>query len=165
MWYLGNRQINLKTLELTQLGKDAAEVNRGVAPLRTEIMKIGNPIAIFSTEITRTANSEPLPDGKTTMMPPGLERNAFPSDFWVEPVSGEFVCGVFRDRSDEASPDRLVIANHNAFLQQDVVLALPIPRKVWIFSRTTAKWEPLNVKDGTVAFKLAQGGGELLKFE
>jgi serine/threonine protein kinase len=165
MWFIGNRQINLKTLELTQLGKDAAEVNRCVVPLRTEIMKIGNPIAIYSTEITRTANNEALPDGKKSMMPPGLEQNSFPSYFWVEPTSGEFVCGVFKDRSDEASPDRLVIANHNAFLPQDVVLTLTTPHKVWIFSRTSAKWEPLKVQDGTVGFRLAAGGGELLKFE
>jgi serine/threonine protein kinase len=165
MWFLGNRQIDLKTLELTQLGKDAAEVNKCVEPLRTELMKIGNPIAIYSTEVSRTANNEVLPEGKKTMMPPGLEQNGFPSDFWVEPVAGEFVCGVFKDTSDETAPDRLFLANHNAYVPQDVTLALPTPRKAWIFLRRTAKWEPLVQKNGTVTFKLAPGGGELLKFE
>ena len=110
-------------------------------------------------------NNDPLPGEKKAMLPPGLEQAAFPADYLLKPRSGEFVCGVVKDTTDKEAPDRLFIANHNAYAPEDVVLELAKPRKVSMFSRKNAKWEQLEVKDATVSFKLGAGGRELLKVE
>jgi hypothetical protein len=165
IWFLGGQQLNVKTLELTPLGRDAARVNAALVPLRAEIAALGNPVAVYSTEVTRTMNNDPLPGDKKSAMPPGLERAAFPADFWAAPAGGEFVCGVFKHPADKDAPDRLFVANHNPYAAQDVVLKLAAPRKVSRFSRTDAKWEPLEVRDARVSFTLGAGGGELLKVE
>ncbi|VTU02593.1 unnamed protein product [Gemmataceae bacterium] len=73
------------------------KVNAEIMPLRFEVPKVGNPVAVDSTPITKTCNNDPLPDGKPEMFPPGLEGRAFPRDLWLPPAGGEFLLGVFRD--------------------------------------------------------------------
>ena len=82
-------------LQVQPAGKDLAAVNAWIEPMRAEIAKIGLPTAIYSTAWTKDWNNRPVqvPDGKPAM-PPGLENSAFPADFWIQPVSGEFVMGV-----------------------------------------------------------------------
>ena len=103
-----------------------------------------------------------LPDGKTTMMPPGLEKNAFPKDFWIQPARGEFLLGLFRDAQKR---EALFVANHNTYAEQTVTLKLGRPAKVSLFDREEGTWRPLSVTDGTVTFKLEPAGGELLRVE
>ena len=131
-------------------------------PLSREIMKIGSPVAIYSTPITRTLKNRDLPDGKTSMMPGGLEERAFPADFPIQPTGGEFVMGVFKDDRDRLA---VFVANHNTYAEQDVTLKLSRPLKAGMFSRTEGKWQPMTVENNTVRLNLAQAGGELLRFE
>lgn len=104
--------------------------------------------------MTRTLNDKPRDQPG---MPPGLENNAFPVDAWLQPVSGEFVLGLFAGA--------VFVANHNAYAEQGVQLKLKRLTTVRLFDRQTEKWRELPIKDGVVAFKLAGGGGELLRFE
>lgn len=154
LWFLGTSLIDRTSLEWTQLGHDIGKVNAEIAPLRKELMVLGNPQHIWSTPVTRTLNDKPR---DRFGLPPGLENNAFPADTWLQPVSGEFVLGLFGDAA--------FVANHNAYAEQTVQLKLKRPTTVQLFDRQTEKWRELPVKDGVIAFKLTGGGGELLRFE
>ena len=156
----GPRAMNATTLEWTSLGLDVNKVLAEIMPMKREIAKLGNPVAIYSTPITRTAKHRPVPGGK--MMPTGLAKHAFPAGFWIQPVSGEFVMGVFRYAKGWGA---VFVANHNACVEQDVVLRFRRQSQASIFGRKKGKWRPLGVTDGTAGFKLGAGGGELLRFE
>ena len=162
LWFIGTRMMDPKTLWWTTIGGDIIKVNREIMPLRTEIMKIGAPTAVYSTPIAKTLKDRALPDGKASMMPPGLENSAFPADFRIQPAGGEFVMGVFR-----AGPkrDAIFVANHNAYAEQAVTLTLRQPAKVSVFGRKEGTWRPVTVAGNTVTFPLAPAGGELLRLE
>lgn len=161
LWFLGTDMMDQKTLAWSEAGKDIARVHRAIAALAYELTRLDNPSAIYSTAMTRTANNDPLPDGKKEMMPPGLEKNAFPADFWLQPQGGEFVMGVFKtDRNEDA----VFLANHNAYVEQTAVLKLARPQQIRLFNRATGTWTPAAVKDGVLRITLEPGGGELLHF-
>ena len=98
MWFLASGFMDAKTLEWKQGKMHVLEVHKEIVPLRGELMKIGLPSALYSTKITKTNENKPLPDGKTEMMPPGLENHGFPQDFWIQPQSGEFRDGCLQGR-------------------------------------------------------------------
>ena len=162
LWFLGTRMMDPQTLEWKPIGGDITKVNRQIMPLREEIMKIGSPAAIYSTPITKTLKDRPLPDGKTSMMPPGLEKNGSPRDFWIQPAGGEFVMGVF---CDEQKRDAIFVANHNAYAEQQVTLKLTKAVKASLFNRGQGKWVQMPAAGGSVRLQLAPAGGELLRFE
>jgi hypothetical protein len=93
-------------------------------------------------------------------MPPGLEKHGFPSDFWLQPASGEFIVGVFKDAKGR---DVVMVANHNAYAEQNVGLTSK-NTSVSRFDRKTGKWVPLQSTQGTVTFTLEPAGGELLRY-
>jgi hypothetical protein len=161
LWFLGTDLMNPRTLEWTATGHDIIKVNKEIIPLSKEIARLGTPRAIYSTTITRTANNELLPDNKKEMMPPGLDRQTFPADHWLQPAGGEFLMSVFADPQGQ---EAVFLANHNAYAEQQVVLKLARPAPAFWFNRKTGGWESLEVKDGRVALTLAPGGGELLRF-
>lgn len=145
--------------EWTPAGRDVAQVNAQLAPLAAEIMKIGNPVAVHSTPITRTLANEEMPQ---PAMPPGLEGREFPADFWLRPTGGEFVAGIF---AHPEAKHAVFVANHNAYAPQDVVLELRGDAgKPSIFDRATG-WKPLTIEGAAVRVKLPPGGGEMLKFD
>jgi hypothetical protein len=161
LWFLATELMNPKTLEWTEVGGDIQKVHRELAPLVDELPRLGNAAAVWSTPITKTANNEPLPDGPKATLPPGLEKQGFPKDAWLQPLQGEFLVGVFED----AARRRFAfIANHNAYAEQPVALKTT-PVRVELFDRKTGAWRPLEVKEGTVALQLGPGGGALLRFE
>lgn len=162
LWFLGGDLLIVEKLEWTEAGKDIQKVHAEIAPLSKELAAIGNPSAIYSTTITKTMNNDPLPGDKKEMMPPGLDQNAFPKDFWLQPKAGEFVVGVFqRDAMKKAG--HLFLANHNAYAEQAVELEAK-GVKLEHFSRRTGKWEPLPLAGTVARVSLAQAGGELLRF-
>ncbi|MBM4038434.1 MAG: hypothetical protein FJ290_07960 [Planctomycetes bacterium] len=148
------------SLEWTPAGGDIAKVNREILPLGEKIAKLGNPVAIYSTPITKTANNEALPDGKASMMPPGLENNAFPKDFGLQPAGGEFVMGVFKA---EGGADAFFLANHNAYAEQSVTLRLAKAARFSLFDGSTGRWQPLPATNQAVTFKLGPAGAALLR--
>lgn len=160
-WFIGADLMNPKTLEWTEIGRDLTRVNHEVAPLRKEMAKFGMPAHVFSTPITRTANDKPLPDNKKDMMPPGLEKHEFKKDFWLQPVSGEFVLGVFRDADMR---EVVFLANHNAYAAQQAALTFTRGRTIELFNRKKGQWQALDVRDKMVRLPLDPAGGEMLRF-
>ncbi len=162
LWFLATDMMKKDTLEWTELGKDITKVNLAIAPLKDELLKIGQPVAIYSTPITKTSNNDPVPDDKKTKYPPGLDKNAIPDDFWLKVQSGEVVLGVYQD---DKKRDAVFIANNNAYQEQTVTIKLTGRPNANLFDREKGKWVPLEGEKGTFTFKLSAGGGELLRFE
>jgi hypothetical protein len=164
MWHIGSRIMNMKTFQFNQYGKDLARVNAWIEPMRAEIAKIGLPKAIYSTPWTTDWNHKPVPqtDGKI-VMPPGLEKNAFPKDCPIQPGGGEFVLGL--SKYDSGDKDVAFIANHDAYGEQNVKLKLTNASKPHIFNRKTGKYDPLPISDGSVSFKLEPAGAAIILFK
>jgi len=165
MWHIGSRIMNMGSFQFNPYGKDLAEVNAFIAPMREEIAKIGLPYAIHSTPWTKDNNNRDVeaPAGGKAL-PPGLERNGFPADFWLQPLSGEFVMGL--SKYDYSDKDVVFITNHNAYAGQDVRIRLARsgarPR---LFNRATGKHEDLRLSEGVFSLELDPAGGAIVLFE
>ncbi len=162
LWFIGTRQMNPADGQWTQRGRDINRVNAEVLPLRHEILRLRNPVAIYTTPITRDMNNRPVGDGTAPVMPAGWESQGFPEDFWLQPIRGEFLMGVFRNPSGGTS---VFVANHNAYAEQQVSWRLGRDVTARIFDRPTARWRELPADQGVIGFSLDAGGGELLTFE
>ena len=154
--------LNLQTAELGTIGRDCARVNHEIAPLGPELMKISNPIAVYSTPITRTAKNDPV---DPPAVPAGL--TPVPDDFWVEIVSGELLVGDYRYGDNYGGAQALLVANHNAYEPQTDVTLKPAAafRRISLFDRAQGAWTELPVRNGTVTFSVPPAGIEMLKFE
>jgi opacity protein-like surface antigen len=162
MWFLGSGFMDKNSLEWKPGKMHVLKVHKEIVPVLGEMMKLGLPTAVYSTKITKTNENKPLPGGKKEMMPPGLENRGFAKDFWIQPQSGEFVMGVYKD---DKKRDAIFVANHNSQAPQTVKLKLGKPVKASMFNRKEGKWQNLAVKDGSVSFELGKAAGELLRFE
>ena len=160
LWFVGSQIMDMKTLEFNALGKDVARVNAWTRPLWSEIPRLGLPLAIYSTPVSKDPAGRELPAAAgSRVMPPGLEGHEFPPDFWLQPAGGEVVMGVFKY---DGTSDAVYLANHNAYAEQDVKLKLAAGRHPRIFNRQSGKYEELPLVDGAVEFKLEKAGGQLL---
>jgi hypothetical protein len=161
LWFLGSGMMDAKSQKWTAAGQDVLKVNREIMPLGPEIMKLGSPTAVYSTPLTRTANNKLVADNKP-ILPPGLGKNAFSKEFWIQPAGGEFLLGLFTDADKRTV---CFLANHNAYAEQAVVLKLGRKVRVSRFNANKAEWEPVKVADGAVSLRLAEASGALLRFE
>jgi hypothetical protein len=163
MWHIGSRIMDMNAFKFNQYGLDLAKVNAWLAPMRGEIAKLGLPTAIYSTTWTMDSNNKPVesPEGKG-VLPPGLEDHAFPAGFWLQPASGEFVMSL--SRYSDTDKQALFLANHNAYLEQEVKLKLTGNAKFKIFDRESATYKNLPVKDGAISLKLDQAGAAIVLF-
>jgi hypothetical protein len=161
LWFLGQEMMDPKTLKWNAAGDDIVAVNRSIAPLAEELARLGNPTAIYSTPVTRTANNDPLPGEAKSSLPPGLEKNAFPTDFWVQPAGGEWLVGVYEGEGD---PPALYLANHNAYVAQEARLKIK-GRHLERFDADSRTWKRILSKDDVFLVPLEPGGGALLRSE
>ncbi len=159
LWFLATDLMDKDKLEWTERGQDIIKVHKEIAPLTQELAKLGNPTSIWSTTVTRTANNEPVPDGKA-VLPAGLEKNPFPEDAWLVATKGEVLVGVFETDKERCA----FLANHNAYAEQAVVLKIKDKVRVSQFDRKKGEWKGLDLKEGEVQLDLTPGGGELLRF-
>jgi hypothetical protein len=160
LWFIGMRQMNKENAEWTAFGKDINKVNAQIMPLKHEIMRIGNPSAVYATPITKDANNRDVANGPTILEE--LKGNEFPEDFWIQPEAGEFTMGVFKD---DLGRNAVYVANFNAYLGQNIKLKLSKPVQARMFKRTEEKWVDLPIVNGVVSFETGPGEGELLRFE
>lgn len=160
LWFIGMRQMDKGSGEWTELGQDINKVNAQIMPLKEEIMKIGNPTAVYATPITKDANNKDV--GATPTMLGELAGNAFPADFWIQPAGGEFTMGVFKD---DKGRDAVYVANFNAYVEQELKIKLGKPVKASIFDRAKGAWADLPVVGGVATVKTGPGEGELVRFE
>lgn len=156
--YTGANLLNLQTAELGVVGKDCARVNRAIAPLGPELMKLGNPQGVYSTPVTRSANDRPV---TPAALPEALV--ALPEDFPVSVISGEVLIGDYVRNGARV----LLVANHNAYKEQpDVKLKLKAAfKKVSRFDRQKGGWDGVGGQDGVITFPVAPAGLEMLKLE
>jgi len=162
MWHIGSSFMDMNTFELNQYGLDLARVNEWIAPMRGEIAKLGLPTAIYSTPWTKDSKDKPVesPDG-TGVMPPGLEEHAFPSDFWLQPASGEFVMS--HSKYADTGKHALFFANHNAYVEQEVKLKVTDGRFM-MFDRASASYKELPVVNGTLSLNLEPAGAAIVLY-
>ena len=132
------------------------KIGQEMSPLYKELGKFGMPEAVYSTTTTKSETNQP----KT----PGLPWNlrGFPEKYWLRIVEGEVLCGFFRYANGD---DAIYVANHNAFADQQVHVALQgdgvKKSTLEIFDRAAGQWKKLD--KGT--FSLRAAGGELLRVE
>lgn len=164
MWHIGSRIMDMGSFQFNSFGKDLAAVNAWIEPLRAEIAKLGLPTAIYSTAWTHDWNNRPVQAaGGATAMPPGLDEQRFPADFWLQPAAGEFVMGV--SAYDGTSHEAVFIANHNAYAGQEVTLTLRRAVRPLIFDRRSGKYAAVAVRSGSFSLALDPAGGALVRFE
>jgi len=150
--------VNPRTGALDALGNDLQKVNASFAAIGGELMVLGNPTAVYSTPVTKTAKDRPT--DAPPAVPAGLA--AIPSDSWLRVERGEVLLGLFRD--DDR--DVIALASHNAYQPQEVVLALdPEVDKVSLFDRDRRRWRRLRVTKGHVGLRVAVSATELLRIE
>lgn len=160
LWFIGLRQMNKATGEWTEAGRDINRVNAQIMPLKGELVRLGNPVAVYATPITRDANDREVVGGPSMLAE--LAGNAFPADFWMQPTAGEFTMGVF---VDDEKRDAVYVANLNAYAPQRVTLILGRVVSPRLFDRRTRAWRDLPLADGTMSLELGPGEGELVRFE
>jgi len=122
-----------------------------------ELMKIGRPLAVYSTPTSRTPDNQDKEPGIPQHLKP------FPTDHWLQVKQGEAVVGFFKHADGS---DAVYVANHNAFAWQGMVLALAKaakPLKAWQFDREEGQWAPFEPGE-LFSFPLAPGDGEFFKF-
>ncbi len=159
MFHYGGGVVEKDTGELDALGKDLQTVNANFKPLESELIKIGNPRAVYSTPVTKTEKDRPT--GTEPAVPAGL--TGAPDDLWFRVTAGEVVFGLFTDGEKR---DVLAIAGHNAYQPQKVTLQFSADVKaVAIFDRTKRQWESIDVVDEKVSFDVAVFATELVRVE
>ena len=158
MYHHTGGEIDKKSWQWTEHGRDLAKVNAEVAPLGPELMKLGNPLAVYSTTQTRSAKDRPIESDGPYIQP---ELKAAPDDFWAQVSAGEALYGHFQD---EEKRDHLLLANHNAYQPQAMQLKFAAPPKsLEQFDRQAGQWEAIELKDGIGAFELPPAAAELIR--
>lgn len=159
MWFLGGPW-DMKTQKWIP-DHYILELNREIRPMYGELMRIGFPVAVYSTPVTRTAANAEVP----RHLPEPLV--AVPGDFWLSVERGEVLIGVYRYAD---GCDAVYAANHNAFGAQEVTMVLA-PEKdrqvaeVRLFDAAAGGWRTLTRSDRKFTFKLSPGSGALLRFD
>ena len=151
--------IDLRTGELDALGRDLQKVNAKFAGIGNELMTIGNPTAVWSTKVTKTAKDRPT--GNVPAVPGGLAP--IPKDNWFQVKTGEVLLGHFKDPKGR---DVIAFASHNAYQSQAVLLELgEQATKAEIFDRKSGQWVKPETSGNKVEFNLAEYAIELLRIE
>jgi hypothetical protein len=126
--------------------------------LYTDLMKIGRPLAVYSTPTTKTESNK----DKKTDVPWRL--TPFPENHWLRVKQGQALLGFFKYPNGD---DAVYIANHNAFAPQNMTLTLDpktcTKAAVELLDRKTGKWRRLETKQGSISLELTPAGGELLR--
>ncbi len=151
-------EIDTGTWEWKTLGEDLAKVNAQFTKLGPELMKLGQPTAVYSSPVTKTAKNRPTEAGPA--VPAGL--GAVPEDCWFQIGAGEALVGVFQDAKKR---DALVFANHNAYQTQEMELEFDPAagvRAAVQLDRETGKWQKLPLADGKIKFEIAAAAAELV---
>ncbi len=159
--YRGNAHLNLDTAEWGVVGEDLKRVNAYMAPLGPELMKLGNPLAVYSTPCTRDARDRPI---DPPAVPPGL--HAVPDDFWAAISKGEVLVGEYRYPADDGAK-ALLLANHNAYQPQAVefTLAAGAGSRVWLFDRAAGRWAELDRTEDAWRLAIPPAGLELVRVQ
>jgi hypothetical protein len=153
-----NREVfDRATWTMNTLGNDLKEVNAKFTTIGPELMKIGNPSAVYSTSITLDAKNRPTTPG----IPGGFQ--ALPDTHPFAVTAGEVLFGLYKD---DQGRDAVVFANHNAYQPQDVTITFKeAPKKVSFFNREKAAWEDVPVANNEAKIKVDVFAAEIVRLE
>ncbi len=158
MFHYTGAEIDKSTWEWRPLGEDLARVNAEVAPMGAEVLKLGNPTAVYSTPVSKTEKDDLIGDGSPVPHP---ELAPVPSDFYLQVISGETLLGVFQD---EEKRDAVIFANHNCYQVQKMKLRVePGVKKLEVLDRRTGEWRGLVLDGGEAAFELPPGAAAVVR--
>lgn len=150
-------ELDAKTWAWQELGKDLARANAVIAPLGPELIKLGQPTAIYSTPITKTAKNRPTVEAAAV---PG-EFQPIPAEAPLQVAAGEAVVGRFAAGEDA---EVYALANHNAYEAQAMKVSVGKGvQTILHFDRSKAKWIPHPNKGSAVSFSIPPAGVELIK--
>jgi hypothetical protein len=155
------QEIDKKTWQWKQLGKHLTKVNAQVASMGFELVKLGNPSAVYATPMTKTAKDRPASEDGSASLPADLKP--IPKDAGFTITTGEAVVGVFTNPNGFKT---LIISNHNAYQEQAMKIKwMGTVENTEQFNRASGKWETLKVDDGTVQFTIAPASFELVQIK
>lgn len=161
LWFIGQQMIDPATWEWNAFGQDVIATNQGLRHIGREVMAL-HRVATYSTATTRTMNNDPKDPAEPAIPPP---LAAVPADgragFTVP--HGEAVIGLFGDTFGQ---DVLVIANHNAYLPQDMILQVTgLWTSIELLDRESGRWMTLTGPggDGRIAWTLDAGYADLVR--
>jgi hypothetical protein len=144
---------------LDTLGKDLQAVNAKFASIGAEVMKIGNPIGVYSTPVTKTNKDRPT--GTDPAVPAGLA--ALPDEATFKVTSGEVLLGLFHDAEKN---NVVALASQNAYQPQHVTFEFKSPvGQCSLFNRETKTWDELKVTANRVEFDVDVFATELMRFQ
>ena len=123
MWFVGGPQRKDDTWDD---GHELVQIAAELRPMYAELIRIGQPLAVYSTPVTATPGNLPCPKG--------LPKFTFgiPANCWVQVDSGEVLLGLFKyadgtRRNLRCEPEchgrasrRLTIQLHRAFHREQV---------------------------------------------
>ncbi|MCH7726073.1 MAG: hypothetical protein IH991_06275 [Planctomycetes bacterium] len=155
--YIGGT-INKATGELDVYGKMFKVINGAYTKVGPELIRIGIPKVVYSTQITMSWRKHDAANGNPDPAAVGLK--AVPADYWVQVEQGDSVFGVFDYDKDSQA---IWFANHNAYNSQEMNVAFVGAKKVSLFDRATGEWKDLAMKNGTVSFTIPGSLGELVR--
>lgn len=157
MYHYAGGVVDTKTGKLDTLGEDLRTVHANFAAIGAELMRLGNPEAVFSTPVTRTSKDKPV-DGPAAI-PSGLA--GIPSGHWFQIDEGEVLVGSFGDKSGART---LALASHNAYQPQTVVLRLDSTATTAShFDSKRGKWRPLKLRQGRLTIQVPASTTQLLR--
>ena len=153
IWFIGGA-VNPQTGELNE-NHEHLRVHRELRNMYRQIAELGKPLAVYSTETTRTMDDRPKDRDVPRPLP------GFPEKHWAQVESGEAMVGFFQHGD---GGDMLFVANHNAFAPQKMKLRIARDGqlRVRMFDRSQGGWKDLEVRDQAVEFDLAPAAGELI---
>jgi hypothetical protein len=134
--------------ELTEAGRHVARINAELKALGPELMRLQS-VDVFHTD--------PVPEGCRPV----------PDDFWAHVDSKDWVLGVF---SDQAADRHLLLVNRDHTRSRWAVVRVAGPKSAGEkFDKKRREWVPLQTASrqdwDSVEFRVAPGGGELLRFQ
>jgi hypothetical protein len=158
IWFIGGPFDEEGNIDPKHRFYHLVKIGQEMAPLYKELCRFGMPEEVYSTPTTKTETNQDKELGQPWRLP------AFPSNHWLRVESGEVLCGFFKYPD---GGDAVYVANHNAFADQQVALALVgdtvKKAKLEIFDRAAGEWTACGRKGKTCDFPLRAAGGELLR--
>ena len=147
-WFTGAQVFKHGTAQIEQRGQDVAVINRELAQLGPELVKLR------STEVFHTGE---LPAG----------TRALPEDWWVTTGTPDLVLGFFVRRDGEPG-DYMMVTNRHSEEARSATLQLRRPvTGVERLDRPTGRWEPVAMGSGedrpSIELMLPAGDGVLLR--
>jgi len=133
------------------------KVNAEVRLMYKELMKIGRPVAVYTTPTTKDPGNRDKAKGL-----PWRGWVKIPDDHWVQVRSGEVILGMYKYKD---GTDAIYVANHNAYAGQKMILEFKSDKKlnVDMFDRKKGGWTKMKLEGKKLSFDLAPAGGELLR--